>query len=524
MARLIRPAFLLPVSLLLGLLFDFLFWGKPIGVSFPIFVLLLLAAGFWLAGRAGLKPARNSLWLLVPIAFFSLVPAFRTEPLTVFLSAIAALLLLMLFAASFLGGLWPRYGFADYIAKLLGLVPLGLGSLRDTAPVARSKKGKKPALQILGTILRGLLFALPLLWFLAVLLSSADPFFAEWLGDLFAGFDKAPEYITRGFIVLILGYCFAAIYMYAFARSKKQPLLGAEKPLVAPFLGWGEALTMLVSVNLLFLAFVVVQFRYFYGGLANIIEGPTGYTFAEYARRGFGELVVAAVTTLMFFIILSALTKRKTGSQQTWFSGLGIALFALVAVILVSAFERLLLLEQAYGFTRLRTYPHVFMIWLGVLLLAVVVLEALGRQRAFALAVAAAVVGFTASLALLNVDGFIAATNVARAADGSQLDFRYLGSLSADSVPSLIAGYTQANEAGNSELAQELAISLACHFSRADALPLAAWQGWNLSADTSRAQWESLSAEPGFPEFQVTGTSGVTLNGESFTCSYQAFD
>ncbi|MEX1248169.1 MAG: DUF4173 domain-containing protein [Anaerolineales bacterium] len=523
MARLPRPAFLIPLSLLLGWFFEFVFWGKPVGISFPIFILLVLATGFWLGNRAGLKPARANLWLLVPIAFFSLVPAFRTEALTVLTSWLLTLVLLALFASTFLGGQWPQYGFADYAFRLVGLIPLGLGALRDST-TSTKQKGNRSYLRSLAPVARGLLFVLPVIWFLAVLLSSADPFFADWMTGLFAGFENAPEYILRGFVILLVAYALAAAYTFAFARSKKQALLGSDEPLVAPFLGWGEALTMLASVNLLFLAFVVIQFRYFFGGLANIIEGPTGYTFAEYARRGFGELVVAAVTTLMFFIILSALTKRKTGSQQTWFSGLGIALFALVAVILVSAFERLLLLEETYGFTRLRTYPHVFMIWLGVLLLAVVVLEALGRQRAFALAVAAAVVGFAASLALLNVDGFIAATNVGRAADGSRLDFRYLGSLSADSVPSLIAGYTQANDAGDSELAQELAISLACHFARVDARPLASWQGWNLSADTSRARWENLRAEPGFPQFQVSGASGVTMNGESFTCSYQIFD
>ena len=36
--------------------------------------------------------------------------------------------------------------------------------------------------------------------------------------------------------------------------------------------------------------------------------------------------------------------------------------------MLVSAFKRLLLYEMAYGFTEMRIYPHVFMIWLGLLL------------------------------------------------------------------------------------------------------------------------------------------------------------
>ena len=93
--------------------------------------------------------------------------------------------------------------------------------------------------------------------------------------------------------------------------------------------------------------------------------------------------------------------------QRRTFSGLGIGLVVLVAVILVSAFQRLLLYEEVYGFTRLRTYSHIFMIWVGVLLAVVVILEFIKRQRAFALASLFAAIGFVLTLNIINVDGLI---------------------------------------------------------------------------------------------------------------------
>ena len=54
---------------------------------------------------------------------------------------------------------------------------------------------------------------------------------------------------------------------------------------------------VLAGVALLFAAFVLVQFRYFFGGAQNI--GIEGYTFAEYARRGYGELMAVAVLSLL---------------------------------------------------------------------------------------------------------------------------------------------------------------------------------------------------------------------------------
>jgi hypothetical protein len=196
---------------------------------------------------------------------------------------------------------------------------------------------------------------------------------------------------------------------------------------------------VLGAVVVLFALFAVVQFRYFFGGGANI--GVQGYTYSEYARRGFGELVTVAFISLLLFLGLSAVVKRQNQTQRWVFSGLGLGMLALVGVMLASAFQRLVLYEAAYGFSRLRAYTHIFMIWLGVLLAVVLVLDILRKERAFALAALLACIGFAATLTLLNVDGFIVRQNVARAAAGESLDVAYLASLSPDSVPALVAAY-----------------------------------------------------------------------------------
>lgn len=522
MAKLVRPAYLFPISLILAWLFDYFFWGKVVGVSFPILTLLLIAAGLWMARQSGLRPARESLWLVFLIGLLSLVSVFRAEPFTLLTSRLLVVILLGLFALSFLGGRWVSYGFADHVVSLFGLIPRGLGFLQKTREPKPRKTGKQPIFRSLTPVARGLLFVLPLLLFLSVLLSSADPFFAEWLSDLFLNIEKAPEYVLRGLIILGLAYSLVAAYLVAFAGSKDQTLQADGKPVVAPFLGFGEAATMLTSVNLLFALFVVVQLRYFFGGFANIVDSPSGLTYAEYARRGFFELVVVAATALIFFVLLSGLARRQKGRQQAWFSGLGVGLFLLVAVILVSAFQRLLLLEQAYGFSRLRTYPHIFMIWLGLLLLAIVVLEVLGRQRAFALAVLLSVVGFTLSITLLNVDAFIASINLERQALGGELDYLYLASLSDDAVPELVAAYQKAVKAGNAELSDQLAVALACHFAQATPNPTLPWQSWTLSRSIAQEQWAQLISMAEFPAIQLgdqrSSSYSVRVNGDEVEC------
>lgn len=531
MAKPVRPQHLFLISLALGWIFDFLFWRKAVGISLPIFTFLILAVGLWMARQARLKPSSRALWLLVPIPFFSLVPVFRLEPYTRFTSMVLVVVLLAIFALSFLGGQWTRYGFVDYIAKILGLVPNGLGLLRQTASPA-PKQQTRFGLRLLAPVGRGLLFALPLLWFLAVLLASADPAFADWLDSVFSflNIDNAAEYLFRAFYILILAYILAAAYLVAFNKSRKEKQLGEEKQLAAPMLGFGEAATMLTAVSLLFLAFVVFQFNYFFGGNTNILDTPTGFTYSEYAVRGFWELVVVSVASLVFFIVLSAISKRGSISQQRWFSGLGIGLFALVAVILASAFERLLLYERVYGFTRLRTYPHVFMIWLGLLLLAIVILEALGRQRVFALATLVAVVGFSATLAVINVDGLIVRNNIdlihagqqfgAAGSDGwwEKLDYAYLGTLSDDAASALAYAYRQSIRAGDSQLSLQIATALTCHFMVINEQKEMPWQSWNVSREIGQAKWNEVKADPNFPVIEISGGNTVLVAGNEFSC------
>ena len=77
---------LLLTSLFLGVAFDILFWKKAMGISFIIFIVLCLAAGYLLLRAQNIRPARKSLFLLVPIIFFSVMTFVRSDLFTSFLN------------------------------------------------------------------------------------------------------------------------------------------------------------------------------------------------------------------------------------------------------------------------------------------------------------------------------------------------------------------------------------------------------------------------------------------------------
>jgi hypothetical protein len=450
------------------------------------------------------------------------------EPLTVFLSIVMALFLMGLLALTFLNGEWFRYGVIDYVFGWMRLTlsvitrPLGMAAqARREQPSAGLKRNAR-----IWPVVRGTVIALPVIAIFASLLASADPIFSTRLEDLMNIFnlENLPEYIFRLVYILILAYALAGAFLHAAEKSDEKV---EEKTWLPPFLGFTEAAIVLGSVAVLFGAFVIVQFQYFFGGQANIsIEG---YTFSEYARKGFGELVVVAFFSLLLLLGLGAITQRETETQRRAFSALGAGLVGLVIVMLVSAYQRLVLYEMAYGFSRLRTYTHVFMIWLGLLLVAVVVLELLRRERGVGLAIVLTALGFIVSLNFLNVDAFIVKENIQReirsttdaafARGRADLDAQYFLDLSDDAIPPLVSAFH--SKSIPAPVREKLGASLSCIRYRRDPgeheLP---WQSFHFARFNADRALSEVQAE--LDAYQIKDADVPTMvqtpNGEEFSC------
>ncbi|GAB4548944.1 MAG: hypothetical protein Fur002_26000 [Anaerolineales bacterium] len=516
------PLFWLAVFAL-GFLADFLFWKQAPGINFFLYVAATLAAAFALLLWNGLRPHPAALWLILPIGFFSASTFFRAESLTVFLAVVLVLLCMALLTVTYLGGNWRRYALGGYFQQALNL----LGSLiaRPVMFASEAAKEKQYARFRIAPILRGLLFATPILLIFGGLLASADLVFEQRLNGLlrWLSLDNLPELIFRLTYISVIAYALAGVVLHAAAQSSDEKFTAEQTSPIQPFLGFIESSIILGSVVFLFAAFVAVQFQYFFGGNANI--HLDGFTYAEYARRGFGELTAVAFFALLMLLALSGVSKRETETQRKIYSALGIALVSLLMVMLVSAFQRLNLYEAAYGFSRLRTYTHVFLIWLGALLLATIALEALRKERAFAFAALLAAFGFAASLVLLNVDAFIVRQNVqrelsAKPAGAAQLDAAYFTQLSDDAIPPLAQSF--ANEKLPRPLKEKLGAALACiQIQRADSASMS-WRSFHLSRVRADAALRSI--EDDLSAYQVQDepypSSVVTPSGESVYCGY----
>jgi hypothetical protein len=526
------------IVILLGWAFDFLFWKKPAGINFPIYVTLCILTGIFLLRVDGLRLSPRSGLLLIPIVFLASMTFFRLEPMTVFLSVAMTLFLMGVFALSYLGGRWLHYALLDYVFGYFRLFasviarPLGFAA-EVRRPSSGELEGSPRRSANVLPVLRGIVIALPIIAIFTSLLSSADPIFARRFEDLFALFniENLPEYIFRLVYILIFAYALAGIYLHA-AQSADEKI-SEDKPVISPFLGFTEAGIVLGSLVILFVIFVVIQFQYFFGGQVNItIEG---YTFSEYARKGFGELVTVAFFSLLLILGLGVITRRDSESQRRIFSSLSVGIVGLVLVMLVSAFQRLVLYEQAYGFSRLRTYTHVFMIWLGILLVVVVLLELLRRERGVGLAMVLASLGFVISLNVLNVDAFIVKQNVQReirstadpafAQGREDLDVQYFLDLSEDAIPALAEAFQ--NKSLPDVVNEKLGAALACKRYDRELAPRALpWQSFHFSRFSAERAFAELEQE--LDAYTITDTGWPVLvetpDGEEFSCWQYYYD
>jgi hypothetical protein len=258
---------------------------------------------------------------------------------------------------------------------------------------------------------------------------SADAAFAQ-IGSS-APWPSASLLAARLFVFVLvllagLGLALAARKVFS------DPILPA-----GPKLGLTEWAIPLLLLDVLFLAFVVVQATVLFGGHRHVLE-TAGLTYSEYARQGFWQLIVVAALALGVIAAALRLASVHRASDRFLLRALIGALCLLTLVIVASAVHRLQVYEDAFGLTRERLAAETFALGLAgffvlVLLagLVPVVRSSFGR-----IVMAGSAAGLLA-FSLSNPDGRIAARNVDRWRTTGDLDIVYVQSLSADAVPVL---------------------------------------------------------------------------------------
>lgn len=426
-------------AVVLGVLADALVRapGRP-GLNVALWALAGVAILVLLLRRRADPAARETQWLVGGALAFAFALMLRdAEALAVF-SLFAAVLLLGL-AAGRAASAWATRAHVSDIF----FAAVRHGALCAAGPLGWGRGAPDPAAATAGwklrarTVARGALMALPPLLILGALLMSADPVFARIIQDTFLiDFELVIEHVVFTAVIAWL----AAGYLRAFLVRDDAVIDRLRVP--QPALAVAEVSVALWMLNLLFIGFMVVQLRYLFGG-ADLVEVTAGLTYAEYARRGFFELVATAALVVPILLVADWAAAPDGSRARVVLRATMLVLVVLLIGVIASAAYRMRLYQEAYGLTEQRLYVSVFIVWLTAVLGWLVFTVLRGRRKRFAFGIIIAGLVCIAALHVLNPHALIARVNLDRAAAGAQYDGAYLRTLSADAVPVLSARLDQ---------------------------------------------------------------------------------
>lgn len=465
-----KAAAIVGLSVVLGLLFDYFFFEKVPGISFPVYIILVAAGIAALSRVLRQRLQASAWWLAVPLIGFAAMVAIRANEFLAFLNVVACLSLLLVIAQTAFRRRLTDLRIGEYLRipflPLRFLAPAGL-TVRSVLTSPKAYRDRP----LLRQVVKGIALTLPILVIFLLLFASADLVIQRYLTGIFS-FRIDEELVPRLMLMAFVSFGFIGAYSYLFGRTEPEPAPddGPRKPI----LGKVESMIMFGSVNALFFGFILVQLTYLFGGQAIISDQV--FTYAEYARKGFFELLAVGIVAFVLLWLAEKYVEVKEKGHSLLFKVLSSVLIAQVIIVMASAFRRLQLYEEAYGFTAQRLYSHAFTILLAAvfLILAYKIIRS-ASDKAFAFPTFLAVIAFVAVMNLMNPDAFIARQNFARYDETGKIDANYLTSLSDDAVPVILDNYDSLPQEDQEILEKELEMRRMA----ADSQPY--WQSWNLS-------------------------------------------
>ena len=480
---------LMVLAILTGIAGDLLLRVEPFGLNLGLWLSLVGVVLVAAARRTQRQTDRVTLSLTGAAIAFALMNAWRDAGPLHLLNTIGALACL---ATAFLRvsssvspdqakdnaeltGSAPRVGmpgiadlaaaaYRSAIATALMAIPLAIES--RIGELVRERFGSGRA----QSVVRGTLLAVPVLLLFGSLLRAADPVFAALI-DRVIIIDLGSTWSH-----LLLGGFFtwtAAGFLRGATSPASRPI-GVRSPLA---LGSIELMVVLGSLATLFLGFVVVQLQYFFGGTTHVAL-TAGLTYAEYARRGFFELVWVCALVIPLLLVAHESVADDAGAVRM-FRIVSAVLLVLLAVIVASALQRMRLYTSAFGLTLARVYATAFMLGIALLLAWFTLTVLRGRAERFASGLIVLAAIGTVSLNAINPEALVVRVNVARAVAGDTLDTNYLAAgLGADAAPALAASLSA------------LSTGARCRLSRTifdDRWEAAEdWRSWNLARQRRR--------------------------------------
>lgn len=418
---------------LLGLFADVALRNAPGGLGWTVWVLSLALTATAVARRIGHPLSSEPLaWLAIAVVCAAGV-AWRDAEVLRVLNVFGTLVAIAMFSMS--AAAMPVT--SVLITRVRDVIAIGVYAVRDLVFGVLMLVGREADLATLPvvrggaswTVLRSVLLTVPLVLIFVPLLSRADPVFASVFQlPVIDGEQLASHVLVIG----AFSWWSAGWMRGALLGTSRRDAISSHLPVR---LGLAEISTALGVVSVLLATFVALQLRWLFGG-AEAVLNTTGLTVAEYARRGFFELVLVAVLVLP--LILTTRAAIQDTAVMLRHRQLSFILMVLLVAIMLSAALRLQLYVQYFGLTDDRLSAMAVIVWLALVLVALARTVWSGWSQPVGAPIVLSAFVTLLAFNVLNPDQLIARVNLGRAQTTRGIDYAYLARLSGDARPEVV--------------------------------------------------------------------------------------
>lgn len=325
-----------------------------------------------------------------------------------------------------------KWNLGKYFASICQVCVMAIGEIGrpfvDGIWYCKNKLDKKNSKYLY--VLLGLVITIPLFLIVFGLLTSADIVFRDMAETLLSYINIADIYL----ISLMVVFMFLASYgilVYLSRKTIKEEVTDSRK--WEPLIGIPVASVL----TIMYLLFSVVQIVYLFIGNMQL---PEGYTYAEYAREGFFQLLAVSILNLVMVLVGLYFFKPNKALK-----GILIVMSACTFIMIASSAMRMIIYIQYYYLTFLR----ILVLWTLVvlaLIFAGVVIYILNEKFPLFRYSMVVVTGLYLCLSFSHPDYLIAKVNLAgMEEDRSDFfkgeaydDYYFLSRLNADAAPLML--------------------------------------------------------------------------------------
>lgn len=341
-----------PASFLYAVFFTFCLYKNASGIAYPFYVAGTIGFAVYTIRKSGISWKGGHILTLAASLMLGISNCFTDNAKIIAMNKVWLFVLMAYFllAVYFDTKSWQLGKFLKSILRLaIGSIGKMFSFFPDTQAWLEEHKGTKNSRALY--VLAGTGISIPLIAVVLVMLSSADVIFRESIRVLFGNLD--------GWDVICCIFWSAVMFFFSYGMASF--LDGRELSETVGDHRKGQpviAISATAVIAVIYIYFCVIQVVYLFAGYGTL---PAGYTYAQYARQGFFQLLFICLMNLVLVLIGIGFFR-----ESRVLKGILLVISGCTFIMTASSAYRMLLYISVYYLTFLR----IFVLWaLGVIAL-----------------------------------------------------------------------------------------------------------------------------------------------------------